>query len=66
MEQMEYHVVLTKGNREQRIMTFEDRSAATVYGKQFFDTLKPGDGVVTVEGIVKGDPRRRVFAGWHF
>ena len=66
MKEMQYTVVHTKGNHERKVMTFSNKHAAMVYGKQFFDTLMPNNGVVTVEGFVDGDVRRRIFGGWHF
>ena len=66
MKQMQYSVVLTKDNDEFRIMTFSTLHAATVYGRQYFSTLQPGAGIVTIEGTVNGNPQRMIFDGWHF
>lgn len=63
---MQYHVVLTQGNTEKSVKVFDDKAEAIDFGQQFFSTLKPGDGVVTVEGIAPGNPNRRIVDGWHF
>lgn len=63
---MKFHVILTKGNAEQNIKAFNDKDEAISFGKNYFDKMNPGDGVITVEGIEVGNPQRKVITGWHF
>ena len=63
---MRYYVILTKGNTENAIKAFDDQSEAVAFGHVFFSGMKPGDGVLSVEGITEGDANRRLVYGWHF
>ena len=65
MEQMQYSVILTRGNSEQVVRRFAGKVEALAFGRTFFESLDPRAGVVSVEGAVKGDPRRRVFKCWY-
>ena len=66
MNKMRYAAVKTLGNDEHILKWFESKDEAIIFGRDYFNGMQPGDGVITIEGIRDGDPQHRIVSGWHF
>ena len=72
MNQMKYAVIKTLGNDEQVLKWFQSKDEAIDYGRDYFSSMRPGDGVLTVEGFRTDEngkitgAQRQMIIGWHF